>query len=390
MIAFALLCLFVFTIPWEKSVLIPGVGTLTKAVGLLAFAAAALDAVRQRNWRRPNLLLATSAAFVAWSGLTWLWSLDRTATAARFFTYAQLLVTLWLVWQICRAPRQIRMLLGAWVAGASVASVATLFRYSQGLQTYWKRYAAPGFDPNDLGMTVVLAIPVALYLAMRSRPAMAWLWRAAVVLCSAAILLTASRTALIATGAAFTFVLWTWRESTAAQRASGLGLALLVVAGAVFLAPKESRQRIATTGTEITKGTLHKRTQIWKAGLRAFRQHPLRGAGAGAYPDAVEPFIGVPPIQGHEYVAHNSFLSVLVETGLPGFALYALFLLTVCIFVWVLPGPERALWSVTLAVWVLGASTLTWEHRKPSWLLPALMSVQWARSFSRTDEEPAI
>jgi O-antigen ligase len=283
-----------------------------------------------------------------------------------------------------------RVLLLVWVAGAAVAAAATLVRYSQGLQTYWKRYAAPGFDPNDLGITVALAIPVALYLAMESRPAVAWACRGAVLLCSAAILLSASRTALIATGAAFTFIVWTWRRSAWAQRVSGLILALLVVAGAVALAPKESRQRIATTATEITRGTLHKRTQIWKAGVRAFRQRPVLGAGAGAYPDAVEPFIGVPPVPGHEYVAHNSFLSVLVETGLPGFALYGLFLLTLALFVWVLPGTERALWATALLVWALGASTLTWEHRKPSWLLPALVSVQWAHSFRRDSEERPV
>jgi O-antigen ligase len=207
-----------------------------------------------------------------------------------------------------------------------------------------------------------------------------------VLLCGAAVLLTASRTALIGTGAAFTFVLWTWRRSRWVQRASSVLLALLVVAGAVALAPKESRQRIATTATEITRGTLHKRTQIWKAGVRALRQRPVLGAGAGAYPDAVEPFIGVPPIPGHEYVAHNTFLSVLVETGLPGFALYSLFLGALLLFVWVLPGAERALWSSVLLVWVLGASTLTWEHRKPSWLFPAMISVHWARSFRSDDE----
>ena len=36
MIAFVLLALLVFTIPWEKSVVIPGVGTLTKVIGVAA------------------------------------------------------------------------------------------------------------------------------------------------------------------------------------------------------------------------------------------------------------------------------------------------------------------------------------------------------------------
>jgi O-antigen ligase len=381
MIAFALLCVFVFTIPWEKSITLPGVGTLARLAGVLAFAAGLVDAVRRRDWRAPNLLLATAAAFVFWCALTWFWSVDRDATAARVSTYCQLLAMLWLLWQVCRTRAQVRTLLVAWLAGAAVASAATLVRYSQGLQTYWKRYAAPGFDPNDLGITVAIAIPIALYLALTSRPAAAWVCRALVLLCGAAILLTASRTALIAAAAGFGFVLFTWRRSDLVQRMAGVSLALLLVAGAVSLAPKESRARIATTTTEITRGTLHNRTQIWKAGLRVFRQHPLAGFGAGAYPEAVKPLLGVPPVAGHEYVAHNSFLSVLVETGAAGLALYALFLLVVVVFVWALPPNERGLWSAVLLVWLLGASTLTWEHRKPSWLIPALISVHWARAF---------
>jgi O-antigen ligase len=165
------------------------------------------------------------------------------------------------------------------------------------------------------------------------------------------------------------------------QRWSGVALAALTLFGAFGLAPKEARERIATTTAEITQGTLHKRTTIWKAGLRSWKRFPLRGAGAGAYPDAVEPLIGVPPRAGHEYVAHNTFLSILVETGAIGFKLWLVIAVLLAIFVWVMRPNEVALWSVALVVWAIGASTLTWEHRKPTWLISALIMTEWARSF---------
>jgi O-antigen ligase len=289
-----------------------------------------------------------------------------------------LLVMMWMIWQFCRTAEQQRALLAAYVAGAVVAAAATVFRYAEGTQTYWRRYAAPGFDPNDLGVTVAIAVPMALYLALQGR---AWLYRIAVAVICAGVLLTASRTALIAVFAGFIVVLWTWRGATHMQRWTGVGLAALTVLGALALAPKESRERIATTTTEIARGTLHTRTTIWKAGLRSLRQFPLRGAGAGSYPDAVEPYIGVPPRAGHEYVAHNTFLSVLVETGLVGFGLYALLFASMALFLWMLRSREAALWSVVVLVWAIGASTLTWEHRKPTWLLAALLMTEWARAF---------
>jgi hypothetical protein len=52
------------------------------------------------------------------------------------------------------------------------------------------------------------------------------------------------------------------------------------------------------------------------------------------------------------------------------------------VFIWTLPSTERALWTVTLAAWAVGVSTLTWEHYKPTWLLFALVMTAWARSYA--------
>jgi hypothetical protein len=36
-------------------------------------------------------------------------------------------------------------------------------------------------------------------------------------------------------------------------------------------------------------------------------------------------------------------------------------------------GLDRLLWAVMLAVWTVGVNTLSWEIRKPTWLLFALV-----------------
>jgi O-antigen ligase len=89
------------------------------------------------------------------------------------------------------------------------------------------------------------------------------------------------------------------------------------------------------------------------------------------------------------YVAHNVFISIAVETGLIGAAIAGLVGLVFAAMVWSLQDRERALWAVLLLVWLCAAATLTWEHRKPTWLFPAVMVSMWSRSFRGGEARPA-
>jgi hypothetical protein len=67
--------------------------------------------------------------------------------------------------------------------------------------------------------------------------------------------------------------------------------------------------------------------------------------------------------------------------------LFGLLLVTVALFAWMLGPSERALWFTVLAVWVAGVSTLTWEQRKPTWLIFGLISTAWATAFVPGERE---
>jgi len=376
-----LLCLFVFSIPWEKSIQVPGIATLSHLLGILTFFAAAVVAARRGSVRPPNLALGLAAVFVLWSALTYFWSMDRQATLSRGVTLAELLAMVWIIWDTCRDSLHQTRLMQSYVWGAVAACASAGFRFFRGEQTYYLRYAAAGFDPNDFGLVLALSIPLALYLALGAGSLMKWCNREAAVVVLSALLLTGSRAALVAAFVAFGFALWTWGQADPGQRASSALLFFFLLLGLYGFAPVATRQRLATVTTELTRGTLHNRTTIWKAGLRVLRRHPVLGIGAGAYPEAVRPQLGTPGVPGAQYVAHNTFLSVLVECGAIGFAVYALMLGTVAMYVWTLPSAERALWAIMLAVWTVGVSTLTWEHYKPGWLIVGLIMTEWGRPW---------
>jgi O-antigen ligase len=378
--AWLLLCLFVFSIPGEKTLYLGTFGTVSRGLGIAAFAAGALSVAVSRSVRRLNLALLTAALLTVWVCLTWFWSIDQDATVARSLTFIQLLGMFWLIWQLCRGPARQEQLMQAYVWGSLVGAGSAFLRYAGNIQTYYRRYAAPGFEPNDFGIVMALSIPMAAWLALRAADWKRWLFYGAIVVQVAAVLLTASRTALIATFLAFGFLLLTLRGASRRHRVAVAVLTAFLLTSLVRLAPPASRKRLATIPTEVTRGTLNKRTQIWKSGLKAFRNHPVLGVGAGAYPAAVRPWLGDPTVPGAKNVAHNTFLSVLVECGIPGFALFALLLGCIVFFAWQMPSAERVLWGTMLLVWTAGVSTLTWEQYKPTWLLFALASTEWARS----------
>src|SRR5450759_3374312 len=226
-----LLCLFVFSIPWEKSVQMPGIATLSHLLGILAFATAAVVAARRGSVRPPNLALGLAAVFVLWSGLTYFWSLDHQATVRRVATLAELLAMVWLIWDTCRDSLLQTRLMQAYVWGAVAASAGAGLRFFQGQQTYYLRYAAAGFDPNDFGLILALSIPVALYLGLRKSSLMRWCYRGAALVVLGALLLTGSRTALVAAFAAFGFALWTWGKADRGQRTSSALLLLCLLLG---------------------------------------------------------------------------------------------------------------------------------------------------------------
>ena len=356
-------------------------GTITRLFGILAFAAGTAVAIRRRSVRIPNLAIIVATILVAWSMMTFFWTLDQHATALRARTLLELLAMLWLIWDECRGPVRQRQVMHAYVLGAAAASVLAFFRYFTHQQTNYRRYAATGFDPNDFGLILALAIPLTLYLGLQNRGWIQWYFYGLSLSIILAIFLTASRTALIATFVAFGFVIATWGTATVSQKIASATLLAVLPLGMLPYGPTPQRQRLATLPAELSHGTFHDRTRIWRAGLVTLKSHALLGVGAGAYPEAVRPILGRPADSRFQYVAHNTFLSVLVETGAIGLSIYAFLLASLVLFIWMMPGTERALWSVMLAVWAVGVSTLTWEHRKPSWLIMALIMTEWARSY---------
>lgn len=370
-VASALLWLFVLTIPWEDQWLVPGLGTLSRAAGLVAFGMAALAVLAEGRVRKLTPAHLGLAIFVGWVTLSCWWSIDPELSWISSKTYLQLLAMVWLIWEFAPSELEQIRLMQAYVLGSYVSAIGTILNYLAGSAAYWQRYVATGFDANDLCVMLALSLPMSLYLSIgEPRGWRSWVWKLHWLPAIFAILLTASRGGFLATLVALLALPAFYHKLPRSTTVFRWTVTFVLVVMIVVWVPSTSFERLATTLEEISHGSLNERKTVWLAGLELFAVHPILGVGAGAFAPAVAPILGEP------ISAHNTFLTVLVEQGFIGFVLMAIPASLLLMELLSLPSIERRLWTILLGSWFVGAMALSWAHRKPGWLLLGLLAAQ--------------
>ena len=365
--AFAALWVFCFSIPWQNIIVVPGLGTVSKLLGMVALGLAVLAALLSSRIRRLDTFHILMLLFVVYAGFGTYRAVHEELAILKISTFVQLLLAMWMIWELAPTGRHQVRLMFAYVSGTAVAAVATIMTYRVA-GGGGARFAAQGFDPNDLGMTLALGIPMAWYLGtICKNPLLKWATRACVPLAIVGIGLTASRGAFLATLVALTVVPITMTKLTPGRLVAGIFVMIASVVIAMSYIPKESWDRIGTTRTEIQEGTMNARLIVWQAGLNAFIASPIIGYGTASFPEVVAPQIGV------RKTAHNTFLSVLVEQGLIGFGIFMSMFLVVFRRARSLPTLERRYALVQLATLTTAMLPLGWEDSKPAWFVFAVL-----------------
>jgi hypothetical protein len=238
-LAFAFLWILVFTIPWETAFIIPNFGTFTRLIGMLAGGLGVLAIIEKPRFKVPGPGHVLIALFMVWAAATYWWSTDPKGTVVAASSYFQLLVMVWLIWELAPTEREQRRLMQAYVLGTCVSATDTVYQYISH-EEIAERYASTGFNPNDLALALALAIPLSYYLSIQSAGWKVWVYRLQLVLTGTAILLTASRGGFLASLVALTIVPLTYTRLTWLQRvASALTLGILVCS-ALFYIPSTS------------------------------------------------------------------------------------------------------------------------------------------------------
>jgi O-antigen ligase len=373
-VAYAALWIFVFSLPWEKTLALPGLAIVARATGGVALGLTVLTVVLSGRIRRWHLVHVAALLFWIWAGLELFLFHAGDRLPYKFWTYGQLILVVWIIWELAPSEARVRGLLTAFVLGAYVAAFETVKLYRREAGDL-RRFAAGGLDGNDLAMVLALALPMAWYLGMTYRqPLLRWACRAYLPVAILTVGLTGSRGGMLTTTVALLSIPLSMTKLSPGRLATSVVMLALAGTLAVMYVPETLFQRLATTRTEVEGGTYGGRGKLWKAGLAVLPENPVFGYGTGGFKSAITPRLG-PASQ----VAHNSYLSVLVEQGIVGFTLYMTMFVAVFVAILRLPRAERRFALVLLATLGIAMFPLTWEDRRPVWfVLAALLGLAQA------------
>jgi O-antigen ligase len=373
-LAYAALWLFIFSLPWESIIRFPGVAIVSRGTGALALGIALFAIVMTGRVRRWPALHVAAFLFVI-SAAIGLFMIAPDHLPAKFYTFVQLFLVLFMIWELATTWRRVVGLFAAYVLGAWVSAGATILLFRR-LGEELKRVAAGGADANDLAMALVLALPMAWYLSLTARSLfLRWAGRGYLLVGLISIALTGSRGGMLASIVALSIVPLTM--SNLSPKKLVTALTILIIGGGIAAAyvPDKIVARLATTQSEVQDLRFGGRFKLWVAGVNAFAYRPIMGYGSGGFVRAITPALG-----SEALVAHNSYLSVLVEEGVVGLTLYLAMFVATFRSLRTLPRLERRFSLVLFATLMTAMLPLTWEDHKPVWfILAALVALSRAR-----------
>lgn len=299
--------------------------TLSKPLGLV-LVVSWLGVLSRRDSRTPVLARDHPAlsyglfALVAWGAGSAAWATDSSAAISSAVRLAMVVVLFFVVYSAIQTPRDLRVVVWAFLLGAFLTSIAALVTG----KTVEGRLTAGVLDPNFLAAALASSIVIASFmLATASGPTRLVLF-GFVVTYGVALVLTQSRGGLIATAVA----LGVSCVVAGPVRAQAVVIVVMVVSIGLgyytVLAPASLRQRV----TDVSAQGSASRTDTWQIALQMSRNHPLLGVGLGNFRVVESRYIPgninllqAPEVLKNRLVTHNTYLEVLSEVGAVGLLL---------------------------------------------------------------------
>jgi O-antigen ligase len=335
--------------------------------------------------KRPRIAFGQAVAivFLAYAGLTLVTvqSSDSGAVGSAFVSWLRLVQTASLAWlaaSLIESKRDIRLILGA-IAAAGVVAVADGALSGGSLLT---ERSGGSLGPNALGLVSGLLLLIAAFGAVTSKAPYRVALGATGLL---GLLLTQSVASLVATGFVLALGASLGSRSSAAapHRATRAVLGVALAGVLVFSVVQFLRPEVSPASESFRNGSAAQRIILGAAGLEIFERNPIVGAGwrqssspqvIGDREIAMEVRRRFPDFRPIFYPdvtpgsVHNTYVQILADLGLVGFALLVALIVTVALRVRELLrrlGREHALWPQAWTMSLGLLLVLIWSNDNP-------------------------
>jgi O-antigen ligase len=265
-----------------------------------------------------------ATAFLLWAAVTAVFAISPEVAGDALTERLKALVIFFVVVNALRTPQQLRFyMLLILVAFLIYPARGTLKYYIHGETVFgraiWNKIYA---NPNDLAAITLLMLGLALAVATAKtlNHRLRWALRLYIPVLLVIILLTQSRGVFIGLLVGFgPALLKQVRRRPALALGGVLALAVLIPAASWHRFENMSKLTSVETLAEADPyGSALQRFKILKVGWQIFESNPVLGVGIGCYNIANARF--APKIGKKD--AHNTYLGLAAETGLPGLLLW--------------------------------------------------------------------
>jgi exopolysaccharide production protein ExoQ len=360
----AALLAFAALIPIEEVVLIDGLGTLSRAAGVLFALAYGLPRLRHLQF---DAMPTAGWAYVAWALASMAWAIAPDTAWAQLSTLLQLVIIATLIANfVVERPSIIRPILWAYSISATVAALVGIESYLAAGLSGMRATAFQDQDPAQFAAVLLPAFVFGIHEVLNGDRRTI----GAVIAILTTIGVVVSGTRGVWLGAAVVLLLLLpqlrpWRRIGAVAAIVGLIVIVYQVPGVADLVAQRTGNALSTGGAG--------RTDIWSVGLTIFASSPVLGVGFANFPVAFTPSL----VQLADLSTvltefgrgpHNLVIGTLGELGPIGILLLAMFVGPLVLRRgW---GPEAAAIQATLASLLVTCLFLDiFANRKQVWLI---------------------
>lgn len=367
----------------------------------LTLAAWGLHGLAKRDFTFPKSpLLIPLLLFVGWASVTMLWAPDLSFGLPEVIKWIEIILIMLFAIDLARR-RGLKWIVVAVLLTVSVQAIIGIyearirgigplgFQLSQGVYRAYGTFEQPNPFAGFIGLGLPIAIALVTWCVVRgawfsryARHSSPTTYRLSLITHYSLLVIYAVITALLAIALYLSFSRGAWLGAVAATGAMiafaprrwwiGVGLVTLAVALVVGLSgtgllPSSISERLADAGDILqirdVRGVaindanyaLIERQAHWQAAINMLTEHPWTGVGFSNYQPVYEQYrlLNWPMPLGH---AHNIYLNIAAETGIPGLMFYLILWAT--IFVVTLQtirrshGIQRAVAIGLLGTWV--------------------------------------